>query len=106
MCIRVSRLIFKGLPEGIAQMRREKATELVMFGPRITLQRHKRRLIEVRHGYPTPVGAPRVWRVCLAMQACCLPSHSPLARRADFTHVFVHVVPALTCLLARMEGGC
>ncbi len=28
-------------------MRREKATELVMFGPRITLQRHKRRLIEV-----------------------------------------------------------
>ncbi len=41
-------MIFRGLPEGIAQMRREKTTELVMFGPRITLQRYRRRLIEVR----------------------------------------------------------
>ena len=41
-------LIFRGLPEGIAQMRREKSTDLVMFGPRITVQRYRRRLIEVR----------------------------------------------------------
>ncbi len=44
----VPSLIFRGLPEGIAQMRREKTTELVMFGPRITLQRYRRRLMEVR----------------------------------------------------------
>ncbi len=102
MCVRVSRLIFKGLPEGIAQMRREKATELVMFGPRITLQRHKRRLIEVRY----PVGAP----LCVACVPCraslllALPL-PPAARVGYCTHVCLctWLRPSLACSFAWRE---
>jgi hypothetical protein len=52
------RLIFRGLPERVAQMRREDSMEIVMFGPRITLERHKRRLIEVRPPFTPPPPFP------------------------------------------------
>lgn len=39
-------LIFYGIPEGIAQMRRDRSLELKMFGDRITRKRYRRRLIE------------------------------------------------------------
>ncbi len=45
---RPCRMIFEGLPEGIASMRRDRGTELMMFGERILTARHQRRLIEVR----------------------------------------------------------
>jgi len=48
-------LLFCGLPEGIAQMRREKSLEMVTFTHRITHQRYRRRLIEVAVAETSPL---------------------------------------------------
>ena len=40
-------MLFYGLPEGKAQMRRDRSTDLQMFGERILKKRYRRRLIEV-----------------------------------------------------------
>ena len=37
----------KGLPEGIAALRRDANVDLVLFGDRVTFKRQQRRLIEV-----------------------------------------------------------
>jgi hypothetical protein len=41
------RIIVKGLPVGIAALRRDPGVELIMFGDRITYKRPRRRLLEV-----------------------------------------------------------
>ncbi len=40
----------KGLPEGIAALRRDCNVDLVLFGDRVTFKRQQRRLIEVGGG--------------------------------------------------------
>ncbi len=42
-----ARIVVKGLPEGIAALRRDANVDLVLFGDRVTFKRQQRRLIEV-----------------------------------------------------------
>jgi len=53
-------MLFCGLPEGIAQMRREKSLDMVTFTPRITYQRYRRRLLEVSISETSPLIGTRL----------------------------------------------
>lgn len=48
-----ARIVVKGLPEGIAALRRDANVDLVLFGDRVTFKRQQRRLIEVGSGVQT-----------------------------------------------------